>query len=109
LEPTDPYFEMYKHNFHPERSPDLFIQLKKFHLSRLRDGTTHGSPYSYDSHVPLVVVFPGIIPGTVSERVYTVDLAPTVASLLGIPVPDELDGTDRSDLLTHFGSSATTR
>jgi predicted AlkP superfamily pyrophosphatase or phosphodiesterase len=108
-ESTDPYFEMYKHNFHPERSPDLFVQVKQFHLSRLRDGTTHGSPYPYDSHVPLVVVFPGIIPGSISERVYTVDLAPTVASLLGIPVPGELDGADRSGLLTQFASPATTR
>lgn len=108
-ESAEPYFEMYKHNFHPERSPDLFVQLKPFHLARLRDGTTHGSPYSYDSHVPLVVVFPGVIPGSISERVYTVDLAPTVASLLGIPVPGELDGVDRSDLLTQFASPAMTR
>jgi arylsulfatase A-like enzyme len=100
---------MYKHSFHPERSPDLFVQRKPFHLARLRDGTGHGTPYPYDSHVLLLVVFPGISPALVSERVYTVDLAPTLASLLGIRPPDQLDGVDRTDLMTRAPSPAAMR
>ena len=55
-------------------------------------GTNHGSPYDYDRHVPLVFAGPGIAPGVSSERVATVDLAPSLAAHLGIRVPTELDG-----------------
>ena len=89
------YFERFLHSFHPERSADLMIQLKRNRSSRLFLGTTHGTPYEYDSHVPMVVMFPGISPKVVSERVNTVDFAPTLASLLGIPTPENLDGVVR--------------
>ncbi len=55
-------------------------------------GTGHGSAYYYDRHVPLIFMGPGIPPGLDSTRAATVDLAPTLARLLGIPVPDDLDG-----------------
>ena len=49
---------------------------KKYHLFLWGDegrtgatGTTHGSPYSYDTHVPLVVMGPGVKAGVRHERV----------------------------------------
>ncbi len=92
----DPYLTKHRHSFHPDRSPDLFVQLKPFHLERLRGGTTHGSAHSYDTHVPLIVVYPGLTPKVLDERVNTVDLAPTLAALLNIDTPENLDGVDRS-------------
>jgi len=53
---------------------------------------THGSPYYYDRHVPLIFLGASI-PATVSEeRAATVDVAPTLAHLAGVPAPDDLDG-----------------
>jgi predicted AlkP superfamily pyrophosphatase or phosphodiesterase len=100
LESADPgnkgeYFERFLHSFHPDRSADLMIQLKRNRSSRLFMGTTHGTPYEYDSHVPMILSFPGIPPAVVSERVNTIDFAPTLASLLGIPTPENLDGVVR--------------
>lgn len=57
-------------------------------------GTGHGSPYLYDRHVPLIFMGPGITRGRVTGKVLTVDVAPTLASLIGIPYPDDLDGRD---------------
>jgi predicted AlkP superfamily pyrophosphatase or phosphodiesterase len=54
--------------------------------------TTHGSVYYYDRHVPLVFLGAGVAAGTSSERVATVDVAPTLARLAGVPIPDDLDG-----------------
>jgi arylsulfatase A-like enzyme len=54
--------------------------------------TTHGSPYYYDRHVPLVFLGGRIAAGASATRVATVDVAPTLARLAGIPVPDDLDG-----------------
>jgi predicted AlkP superfamily pyrophosphatase or phosphodiesterase len=105
--PSDPdrFFEMYQNSFHPDRSPDLYIQVKPFHLNRQDRGTTHGTPYEYDTHVPMIIVISGIAPAEIAEHVYTVDLAPTLAALLGIAAPENLDGVDRSGLMT--GTKAT--
>ena len=55
-------------------------------------GTTHGSSYYYDRHVPLVFVGAGIPAGVSQTRVATVDVAPTLARLAGVPMPGDLDG-----------------
>jgi predicted AlkP superfamily pyrophosphatase or phosphodiesterase len=56
-------------------------------------GTTHGSPYWYDRHVPMVFMGPGIQPGLdPSAGVFTVDFAPTLARLLGVKIPGDVDG-----------------
>ncbi|MEE8585447.1 MAG: alkaline phosphatase family protein, partial [Acidobacteriota bacterium] len=93
---ADPRLELYRHSFHPERSPDFFVQFKEYHLNMVSRGTNHGTPYPYDSHVPLFFLLPGAEPKTVSQRVRTVDVAPTLAAWLGIPAPRDLDGIDLS-------------
>ncbi len=55
-------------------------------------GTNHETVYWYDRWVPMVFMGPGIMPGVSDAPVYTVDFAPTLAALAGIPVPDDLDG-----------------
>lgn len=61
-------------------------------IARARRGTTHGSPYHYDRWVPLVFYGPGFPAGVREERAATVDVAPTLADLLGVDFPDDLDG-----------------
>ena len=72
--------------------------MSQFFLEQMGMGTTHGSPHHYDSNVPFVVVAPGASPAVVDTRVNTVDMAPTLATLLGIPMPD-VDGVERTSLL----------
>ena len=97
---SDPFQVLFTHSFHPKRSGDLFVQYEKYHLASRGSGTSHGSPYEYDTHVPLLLLVPGMSARRVSRpRVRTVDLAPTLASLLGITVPHRLDGKDLSPLL----------
>ena len=54
--------------------------------------TTHGSPYAYDRRVPIVFMGAGVTAGRSDERVATVDIAPTIARLAGVPFLDNLDG-----------------
>jgi arylsulfatase A-like enzyme len=54
--------------------------------------TTHGSPYYYDRHVPLIFFGSGIGAGISDTRVATVDVAPTLARLARVAAPDDLDG-----------------
>lgn len=67
------------------------LRLKPGVLGLMR-GTSHGSPYWYDRNVPMIFMGPGISAGRDPAFIHTIDMAPTLARLLGIPVPGGLDG-----------------
>ncbi|HXT51788.1 MAG TPA: alkaline phosphatase family protein [Thermoanaerobaculia bacterium] len=90
--------DLQRASYLPSRSADFVIQWKPWFVDRL-EGTTHKTPYDYDTHVPLVMRVPRVAPHEVRLRVATVDLAPTLASLLGLRLPRRVDGTDRSELV----------
>ncbi len=93
------FFNQYRNSFYPERSPDFIPQLKEYHLSTPYRGTGHGTPYEYDTHVPMILLSPKFTPQRIAARVSPVDLAPTLASLVGLNRPMNLDGLDRSLLI----------
>lgn len=88
----DPSFLLFHNGYHDERSPDFLVKYELFHNLTRGSATTHGTPHRYDTHVPLILFGPGIPAGRVHERVNSVDLAPTLAELAGIPAPAEIDG-----------------
>jgi hypothetical protein len=65
------------------------------------EGTDHGSPYSYDTHVPLAFYGVPFQPGTYHEHAEPVDLAPTLASLLGINMPTSAVGHVRTEAIAR--------
>ena len=89
---------LYRRSFQADRvmSPGrlgVLVRLREGHMAG--DVTaTHGSPYLYDRHVPLILMGPGVEPGQLDERVSTVDIAPTLAALIGLGTPQDLDGRD---------------
>jgi len=56
-------------------------------------GTTHGSGYNYDTHVPFLIYGSGIKHGQSYERSEIRDIAPTVCQILGIEYPNACTGT----------------
>jgi predicted AlkP superfamily pyrophosphatase or phosphodiesterase len=92
---TDPVAEQVRQSFHPQRSGDIMVVLKPYHIlwstpATLDGGsytTTHGSPHSYDTHVPLLVYGPGIRPGIHKERVAPQALTAIMARGLNIEPP----------------------
>jgi hypothetical protein len=63
-----------------------------FQMEALRAGTTHFSPWSYDRHVPLGFYGAPFTPGIYHGQVQPVDLAVTLASLLGVNQPSAAVG-----------------
>ncbi len=55
-------------------------------------GTTHGSGYNYDTHVPFLIFGAGIPHGKTVERSEIRDIAPTICQLLGIEYPNACTG-----------------
>jgi arylsulfatase A-like enzyme len=64
-----------------------------------RGGADHGPPYEFDLRVPLVVAGPTVGPRAVPTMVQTVDVAPTILELAGIPVDADMDGRSLVPLL----------
>ena len=82
-----PFAELYRHSFVHPLSGDLVLQIAEGCLvSDFDTGTTHGSPYLYDRRVPVLFRGPGIEPGRVPGRAATIDIAPTLAARLGVPL-----------------------
>ena len=72
--------------FNAQRSGDLEIILEPYWM-RQAEGTTHGTPYNYDAHIPLILMGHRIRPGEYSDNVALNDLAPTLATLVGVEIP----------------------
>jgi hypothetical protein len=62
-------------------------------------GTDHATPYTYDTHVPLAFYGLPFQPGTYRTHAEPVDLAPTLASLLGINAPSHSIGRVLTEIL----------
>jgi predicted AlkP superfamily pyrophosphatase or phosphodiesterase len=82
----DPIGDAMSLNFFAPRFGDLFILPEPYYLFD-STGTTHGTPYDYDTHVPLIFYGPQIKPGTYSTRVAVNDVAPTLAEILHVERP----------------------
>ncbi len=89
LPSTDPYIDLFRNSFESTRSADLIVRYKE--NIYFGAGTTHGSPYDYDRHVPIVFMGDGINPGWYSEPCGPEDIAPTLARILGLEYPREPD------------------
>jgi predicted AlkP superfamily pyrophosphatase or phosphodiesterase len=74
----------------PGRSGDLFVVSRCGFLVDPYDGlgSSHGTPWEYDTHVPMIVWGGGIASRTISTPSTPYDLAPTLASMLGVDLPD---------------------
>jgi len=79
-------------SFHPKVSGDVIVVPDPFWVPGRLTGTTHGSPYAYDTSVPLLLAGAGIKPGRYTQRVSTLDIAPTLSDLLGILQPSGCEG-----------------
>ncbi|HWO56833.1 MAG TPA: alkaline phosphatase family protein [bacterium] len=89
------YRALYRQSFHPDRAPDLVIRYRENTLILdSPQGTTHGSPYRYDTHVPLIFWGHGVSTRakTVANDVRTIDVAPTLAAILELTPPAAIDG-----------------
>lgn len=72
--------------FYPQRSGDVLWAYQPYYLCG-GSGTTHGSPWRYDTHVPLMFWGAGIKQGLHNRRATPAMLAPTVSALLKIDAP----------------------
>ncbi len=79
--------EMFIKGYNYKLSGDIQVVYKPGYFFGGATGSTHGSMYSYDTHIPLLWMGWGIKQGNSHREVYMTDIAPTLAALLGIQQP----------------------
>jgi predicted AlkP superfamily pyrophosphatase or phosphodiesterase len=89
--------ERAKASYNADHSGDFIVFLKEF-VTPIPDSSfgyvaTHGSPWGYDRRVPILFWSKGMPPFEQPNAVETVDILPTLASLIALPIPaGEIDG-----------------
>lgn len=99
----DPIMERVQNGYNPHRSGDLQIMLDPgwVNMTWQTTGTTHGSPYPYDSRVPMLWYGAGVKAGHSVNRVSVADIAPTLAMMLQVNLPNgALSGKPLNDWLS---------
>ncbi len=82
----------WRHQLPPDAGALLTVTLQPFSVWMPDSIAEHGQPSELDSHVPLMLWGRGVKPGHFARRANTVDIAPTLARLLGISPLSLLDG-----------------
>lgn len=90
---AEPFFAQMRKAWHPDVSGDVQYVLKPYWMFAGRAVATHGSPYTYDTNVPILTYgLRWVGKGRVDTRVEVVDIAPTLAGWLGIAPPATSEG-----------------
>ena len=84
---TEYHKQLYLNDFNTKRSGDLLVVFQPGWIGRGKYGTTHGTPYNYDTHVPFLLFGWGVKPGETVDRTHISDIAPTISALLHILPP----------------------
>ena len=83
---NDHHTTLVRNGFNKNLSGDIVYTLMP-NWTYPRKGSTHGSRFDHDTHVPLIFYGNGIKKGSISRRTDVIDIAPTIATVLGINSP----------------------
>jgi predicted AlkP superfamily pyrophosphatase or phosphodiesterase len=103
--PRDFVGERVANGFYAPRAADVFYLPEPYWLPYVapsptsKSKTTHGTPFGYDAHVPVVFMGPGIKPGIYNQSIRPNDIAPTLATLLSVETPSGSVGRALSEIL----------
>lgn len=89
----------------PQRSGDVLFAYRPGYFegygANPTRGTTHGSGWNYDTHVPILLYGHGIRPGNVLRRTSITDIVPTIAMVVGMILPDACSGAVVTEALVR--------
>ncbi|MEO8026147.1 MAG: alkaline phosphatase family protein [Bryobacteraceae bacterium] len=97
--PYDQIGRRVANGFYPQRSGDVIVMPEAYWIGGRAPGTTHGSPFFYDSHVPILFLGPGVKAGKYYKAAAVNDIAPTLAVMLGIEAPSGSQGRILEEML----------
>lgn len=98
---SGPVVEQIQRNYHPSRSGDIYVvqQPYWFMFESGPIAVMHGSPWRYDTHVPIIFAGAQIDDEIVNRLVHPVDVAPTIANFLGMTSPSSATGSPLEEVV----------
>ncbi len=96
--PGDPLDRRVLNGFYYKRAPDITVICEPYYMFDAK-GTTHGMPFGYDAHVPVIFMGPGVRGGKYNGRVAVNDIAPTLATMLEVETPSGSIGRVLDEML----------
>ncbi len=102
--PGDAFDRRILAGFHQRRSADINVIIEPYWLFEAK-GTSHGMPFHYDAHVPLLFLGDWIKPGRYDQRAALNDVAPTLATLLDVETPSGAVGRVLTEILQNSGAT----
>jgi hypothetical protein len=87
-----------RNGFNAARSANVIVMLDPYWMVS-RSGTTHGAPFGYDTHVPILFLGAQIRAGRYNANVIVNDIAPTLATLLDVETPSGSAGRVLDEML----------
>ena len=85
--------------FYVRRGADVYIMLEPYWIYPAR-GAAHGTTFSYDAHVPVIFMGPGVRAGRYYEPIAVNDIAPTLSAILEVETPSGSVGRVLSEIFT---------
>ena len=91
--PNTPLGRKAVRSFYAQRSGDVFLIVSPYTIASSNESsTTHGTPWSYDAQVPLILWGSAFKPGIYATPTQPIDLAATLAAVLGLTQPSGAEG-----------------
>ena len=109
IPPGDAIARRVLHGFYPLRSGDVIVIYDAFKYLETTIPVTHGSPYSYDTHVPLILMGAGFRAGRYLEAATPADIAPTLAAMLRVQAPSNTVGRILTESIVQAGVVTSSR
>jgi predicted AlkP superfamily pyrophosphatase or phosphodiesterase len=94
----DPVGVRVRNGFNQTRSGNVIVMLDPYWMVS-RSGTTHGAPFDYDTHVPVLFLGPQVRAGRYHANVMVNDIAPTLATMLDVETPSGSVGRVLDEML----------
>ena len=91
--------QLIQNAYHPKESGDVKMVLDPGWQGGGMRGTGHGTPWTYDTHIPVLFYGWGVKPGKSVREIHITDIAPTVSMLLNIRIPSGATGTPIYELM----------
>jgi len=101
--PEAPVLQQIRRNYHPKRSGDIYLVQEPYWYLYSDESmplcSLHGSPWRYNTYVPIIFAGAGITPARISRLVHPVDIAATLSAWIEAKPPSGSAGTPLSEIL----------
>jgi hypothetical protein len=96
---TDVASQDVQNGFFPARGEDIVVIQEPYYLFGA-SGTSHSTPFGYDTHVPVIFMGPGVKAGKYYGSIAVNDIAPTLATMLSVEIPSGAAGRVLAEMFT---------